>query len=251
MTGLARLRDRVERPPDGAGARVVGAHVPGRRGPRALVDARAEDEQIAVDGPRGRGEDEEGGGVAPEPLAQVHATARPEAGHERPGARVEGEEVLARAVQDPALGSLAPDDDAAVHAEGTILGPGRERVEPPELAARLGVERERLEAGRRSVEDAVHHHRVALDLRAVVGARVAGVVRPGDLQPLHVAGVDLRERRVLRVAGVAAVDPPLALGRDAGGGVGGGPEDRGEGERGGDERHHGTGRRRLAHGSRA
>ena len=87
---------------------------------------------------------------------------------------------------------------------------------------------------------------------AAVRPRVAAVVGPGDRQPSHVAGVDLREGRVLRVTGVAAVDPPLALGRDERWGVGGGPQGRAEGERQGDEGHHGTGKRRgLAHGGRA
>src|SRR5262245_59961196 len=109
---------------------------------------------------------------------------------------------------------------------GSDSGGGREGVERPELAPRGGVEGEDLEPRGGRVEDAVDDDRVALDLRAVVGARPSALVGPGDLQWLHVTPVDLREGRVLLVAGVAAVGRPPAIRKGGGGGA-----EKKEGER--------------------
>src|SRR5262249_6249087 len=64
---------------------------------------------------------------------------------------------------------------------------------------------------RRRIDDALHHQRRRLEL--VLGARseVVGLESPRDLERAEVAGVDLIERRVPRVARVAAVDAPLAV----------------------------------------
>lgn len=166
--------------------------------------SRSHDQEVAVHGagrPRKHGQAR---GVPAEPLAQVHAAALAEAENEPAGAGVEGEEIPAGAVEHAPLLSVAPDHDPAVHPEGRLLRAGRGRAEAPLLAPGGGVEREGLQPRRRGVKDAVHHDRVALDLRAAVRACVAAVVGPGDRQPFHVAGVDLREGRVLRGAGVPA-----------------------------------------------
>ncbi len=80
---LAGPRDRVEGPADGARAHVVGADVAGGRRAGALVHARAEDQQVAVHGARGRRQHEqpllECLRLAPEPVAQVDAAVVAEA----------------------------------------------------------------------------------------------------------------------------------------------------------------------------
>ena len=88
-----------------------------------LVDARAEDEQVPIDGAGRRGEDEEAAWIAPKPFAQVHAAALAEAGHELSRLRLEREQVLPGAVEDALVLALAPVDDPAIHAERVLFGP--------------------------------------------------------------------------------------------------------------------------------
>ena len=196
----------------------------GRRRVGPFRYARAEDQEVLVDGARRVREHVEVADVAAKPLEQRDTAIRAEGRDGLAGARVERVEPLSGRHEDAAIVTALPEDDPAVHAErtdalaaGTAAG---KRVEHPQLAPRRRVERKRLQRGRRAVEHAVHHDRVALDLGAVVGLRVARAVRPRDLQRAHVPGVDLVEGGELAMTRIAAVRGPIhrrcsALGRAA------------------------------------
>ena len=124
---------------------------------------------------------------------------------------VEGVEVRAGAHEDALVGAVGPVRDAAIDAERrrSVAVGARERIEDPLLRPGGRVEREDLQLRRRGVQHAVDDDRVALDLRAVVGAAVAGPVGPGDLQTRDVGRRDQVGRGVLRVRGVGAVRAPV------------------------------------------
>ena len=186
VAGLARPRDRVERPPDRAGAHVVGADVAGEpKGPaprgRECRGSAGRDRRRPASwrarrgrlgraralraGPRGR-------------PCRSRARAFPCAPRARTGT---ARRCRGRARPRPSRQY----DDAAIHAERVLLGPGGEGVEAPQLASGRGVESEGLQPRRRRVEDAVHHDRVALDLRAAVrrARRRCGRSRPRGAAP--------------------------------------------------------------------
>src|SRR5947207_6951597 len=88
-------------------------------------------------------------------------------------------------------------------------------VKAPELFAGLGIKRRHAVVWRRHIEHAVDHERRAFEKarRGLVFLErcFPMLPLPGYLQPLHVPGVDVRQRRVLRAAGIAAVVEPFHL----------------------------------------
>ena len=86
-------------------------------------------------------------------------------------------------------------------------------VHPAQLAGRR-VERDHRapRAGRR-VEHAADHQRRAFELVLGPRAEAVGLEAPGDFERVEVAGVDLVERRIVLVAQVAGIRPPLAARR--------------------------------------
>ena len=196
---------------------------PGAEGSGPFRHARAEDQEVLVDGARRVRQHVEFADVAAEPLEQRDAAVRAERRDGLSGARVERVEPLSGRHEDAAIVTALPEHDAAVHAERAGAPAAGKRVEHPQLASGRGVEREHLRPRRRAVEHAVDDDRVALDLRAVVGLRVTRAVGPRDFERAHVPGVDLIERGELAVARIAAVRGPVhgrlrALGRAARGG---------------------------------
>ena len=217
VSDVARGRNRPEDPPDCAGAHVVGADVPRRRGAGSFRDARAEDQHVLVDRPRRVRQYIEAADITAEAVEQRDAPVRAERRNRLAGARVERVEALSGRHQDAAVVTSFPEHHPAVHAKRAGAGTGGKRVEDPQLTAGRRIEREGLQLRRRGIEHAVDDNRVALDLRAVVRLRVARAVGPRHLQAADVAGVDLVESRELPMAGIAAVHRPverqLPLGR--------------------------------------
>ncbi len=84
----------------------------------------------------------------------------------------------------------------------------------PELFAGLGIERDDgpAAAGRR-IQHAVGHHRRRLEHELGTRAEVIGLEAPRHGELAEIRGVDLIERRITRVSGVAAVGAPLAVER--------------------------------------
>ena len=135
------------------------------------------------------------------------------------GARVERDHLIARRhvddafvvavlpVREPAARELPGRDLAAL----TFVEP----MNPQELAV-TGVERDDGAArARRRVDDAVDHQRRRLKIELAIRAETVGLEAPRDLEPIEVARIDLVERRVTRVAEIAAVGAPLAVRRPA------------------------------------
>ncbi len=87
-----------------------------------------------------------------------------------------------------------------------------EPVDPQQLAVG-GIERDdRAARAGRGVDDAVDHQRRRLEIELAIGPEAIGLEAPRHFEPAEVAGVDLLERRVARVAEIAAVRPPFAAG---------------------------------------
>ena len=76
----------------------------------------------------------------------------------------------------------------------------------------IGAQREEHERGRGRVQYAAHDDRRRLDLAHARRGAVAGVVRPRDLQRLHVRAIDLIERRPARLSRLAAGHAPVLIG---------------------------------------
>ena len=94
---------------------------------------------------------------------------------------------------------------------GRRFGVG-DRAEAPLQHAGGGVERKDAQLWRRRVQNPVRNDRLALHLRVL--ERVAGVVGPGDLQRGDVGRRDLRQRRVTRLLGTAAILWPVSGNRE-------------------------------------
>ena len=152
-------------------------------------------------------------------LLQIDDAAVAEALDAIAGARVERDHLIARRhvddafvvavlpVREPAARELPRRDLAALAF-----------VEPmdPEQLAVAGVERDDGAArARRRVDDAVDHQRRRLKIELAIRPEAIGLEAPRDLEAIEVARVDLVERRVARVAEIAAVGRPLAARRAA------------------------------------
>ena len=123
--------------------------------------------------------------------------------------RVQGDELIARRHVDDALVVAAlPEREAAARELARRFLAARAFVQAvdPELLAGRGVER-RDGAARaaRRVQHAVDDERRALETRLRRRAQVRDAEAPRDLERAEVARVDLIERRVTRVAEIAAV----------------------------------------------
>ena len=144
---------------------------------------------------------------------QVDDAVRAEAGDRLTGSRVERDEpVPGRHVEDALLFAVGPVRQAAagelsrrrLTARALVLA-----VHPQHFAGR-GVERDHRapRAGGRK-QPAVDHQRRRLELEFRPRAEAVGLESPGDFQLAEVVGGDLIERRVARVAEIAAVGGPL------------------------------------------
>ena len=204
---LARMRNGVKRPANLAGADVEGADVTGCR---RQVFARHEthDQHVFVSYAgcgRAHGDLAE---IAAQPRAQIDAPAFSEALDESAGARVDGEKEMARRYKNAALGPIPPHHHAPVARPARQARRGR-GLKAPLLAARGGIERKQPQGRTGAIQHSVHHHRVALDLRAL--GCVAGVVLPGDGEFIGVSAIDLREAGVSDTVVAAAVDGPAGV----------------------------------------
>ena len=196
---FTRLRNRVEDPAQLAAVHVEGADVAGRSGKR-LRHRAAHDQQIFEDDAGRAGAHAQRVRRLVEPLAQVDAAAGAERGDRRARPLVER----------PEKAPVAHEHAVPVHRDAPMPEPGSgrrtaARVELPDLASGLRVDRDHLQRRRRGIEHAVDDDRVALHLGALEG--VVRVVGPGDLERRDVVPIDLRERGVADVVD-AAVDRP-------------------------------------------
>ena len=137
--------------------------------------------------------------------AQIDEAAAAELRHQPAALRIERDQPLLRRAEEARRRRrvAGPVGQAAARA---AVG-----LELPELRAGRRIEREHAVL-RGHVHHAVDHQRRALEEPALV----AGVKRPRLLQRLHVAGVDLIERRVFRRAGILADLHPVLLRADDG-----------------------------------
>ena len=214
VADLSLARDRVERPLERAGDGVVATDVAGR-GVVALVDPRRNDQDVLEHRARRRHLDHRRGRVDAEILPEIDEAVAAERRNQLAGPGVDRVGPIAHEVEDALSLGPFPIHQAAVaqpdHVPVVVSG----RIERPDLAAGRRVQRHRLEARRGHVHHAVHHDRVHVHRRPLVG--VAGLVFPGALEPVDVAGVNLRQRRILVALRIAAVDRPVDGGRPAGG----------------------------------
>ena len=150
-----------------------------------------------------------------EVLLQIDDAVGAEAGYAVAGLRVERDELIpGRDVEDALLLAVAPVGEPAT---GKLTRRGRTTrtlvlAVHPQLLAGGGIERH--DGATRApgrVEDALHHERRGLEIELGTGSEVVGLEAPGDLERVEVRGGDLIERRVSRVAEIAAVGRPLAV----------------------------------------
>ena len=134
---------------------------------------------------------------------------------------------VGRAVDDPPLAAglaVGPVGAAPVDAAGhrpVLERMVLERIELPELLAGRRVERHDAEIAGGDVHHAVDHDRRALDRLALAALELAGVVRPGRLEPRHVLAVDLVEGGIPHAAGVVPHARPVDRSRGLSGGASG------------------------------
>ena len=216
---FARLRDGVKDPLQLPGAHVERAHVAADvllREER-VAHRLAHDDRVAHDGRS----------AAPavacslgQARLQIHPSVVAEVAKRLTGGGIERVQPLAPVGDDAPLGPVGPEGDAAVPRPPEAGRPLLERLLHPDGLAGRRIPRFDQADGVRRVDDAVDHQR-----RRAVGVVVAEIrndvenrlvdrgAGPRDLQLIHVAGIDLVERRVLRRADVGRIGAPLPVDR--------------------------------------
>jgi hypothetical protein len=215
VTELAGTRDRVEGPPNAAGAYVVRAHVTRGR-TFALSHACSLNEEVLVDDTRTRRDEKRIVDVASKAKAQVDEAGITERRNRTARSGVERVESTAGAEENSLLAPVRPPRHAAIHVRlGCTI---RERIEAPEHRPAIGPERDDRECGGGGIEHPVDDDRRRLDLRSGTLGPVAGAIRPRNVQLRNVVTIDFVEWRIACVAGIAARDAPIAsrrIGRHA------------------------------------
>src|SRR4051812_33681676 len=108
-------------------------------------------------------------------------------------------QIVTRREKNPLLRAFAPKGEAAVQSTATAhIDAAINRIKMPALAAVRGVDREKFQLRRRSVEHAVDDQRVALDLAVLL--RIPGVKHPRWHEPRHILAINLTQRGVVRSA---------------------------------------------------
>ena len=218
VTRLPRPGHGVEAPEDPAGARVQAAHVAAGAAGVAVAHQAPRHDHVSAHG------DRRGQAVLRlrESRPPCPRAGRPSPRSPKPGSGCAGLGVHApqpsldvAEVEEPLL-PVGPGRHAPVHEQVPRHLLVDDRVEDPELLARVRVEGEEPAHGRRDVEDAADHEGRGRERRArgqiLAVAPVSRVEGPRDLQLRHVAAVDLGQGGVARGAGVAARMRPV-LGR--------------------------------------
>ncbi len=184
---------------------------------QAIADAVAQDHQVAVD-ERRRGVRVVLAVDWPQQVfGQIDLAVLAEARHRQAGLGIERNQAMAGVEEDAQGALVAPRRHAAMDeplAAGRLTVVVGLRVEGPDLASGGRLEGNHAVVGRAHVEHAVDHERGVLERtgkRAQLLVRLlAGLPLPGHAQPRDVIAVDLRQRRVLPAAWIAAVDRPVA-----------------------------------------
>ncbi len=217
---LARARHGTEAPALLARPHVEGPYVSRWSGhvSRAVGDRRADDHHVPYD--EGRRHDLVCAAVdrAPQTLDEIDPAfpAEPADGSTR--ACVECPEMrVPRGHEHPGASFIGPvGDSPGIEPEvGWAPCLPTRRIEHPELFARDRVDGGYHAQGGSNVEDAFGHQRSGLegpDREAMLSdhGTVGRAPAPGDLEPIHVPGVDLIERGELGATQVAAVARPRA-----------------------------------------
>ena len=216
------LGDGVEDPGKIAGRDVVGPNEAGRRllANSEVRHDRAHDHGVAADCRRRTVRRQALHHLAAQVRRHLDRAAVAEPGIGCTGPGVERyEAAVVGGNQDPfALAVRPPGDSAVVKAEvRRAAGPPALRVVRPDRLAAAGIDRGDLAEGGRDEDPAVDLERNRLELAAshAAGHLSVGGDRPpapGDLDVLEVVAVDLVERGVLAVAGIAAEGRPVAGG---------------------------------------
>ena len=212
-------RDGVKDPASLAGPYVVTPNEPGRvlLGRRKGRLRRPDDDDVLHNDRWRRRPDGAGSGSrSVEVIVEIDNAFQPESRIGQPGLRIERDQIVAGGdVDDAPLGAVGPVRHTAVVLTWRGLSSSALVVAPhPARLARLGIDRDHVALGsRRDVQHAIDHQRRGL----VVGLRTRpGVLRrpaPRDREVLDGVLVDLVEGRVSRAAGIAVVEPPLAVDR--------------------------------------
>ncbi len=146
---------------------------------------------------------------------QIHHAVFAEGGDARAGLRVQRDQTIAgRDVEDSFFGPIGPIGEAAARelARGAAATLAFVLAVHPELFAGSGVQRHhRAARAGRGVEDAVRHQRRPFQVVFRARTEVSGIEMPRELQLIEIRSVDLIERRVASVRGVAAVAAPFSV----------------------------------------
>ena len=196
VTDLAGARDRIERPAQLTGARVV--RFDASAGSAVAARETRDDEPVVIERCR---RDAEG-------VFGAFRLDRPDDGAAR---LIERHEL---AVELPRVDSAVADRHAAAHPAATNdRDVGIEvRLVAPADRARLDIEREDVVGARRDVNDAVVDDRLRLGGILTRRARAVQARTPFGLELRDVGAVDARQRRITLVVDVAAVGDPTVGG---------------------------------------
>ena len=223
---LPGARDRVERPTDRTRPDVVGANVARRRS-FLLPNPRPLDEQILVDNARAGGHQIRIIDIARQTRREIDRARITEREDRASCLCVERVQPAAGREEDPLVSAVGPVHDAAIDVAwrgARRVGRGA-RVEAPDRRPVLGVQRNHGKRGRGRVQHAIHNDGCRLDLAVAIGREIAGVIDPRHAQLRDVAGIDLIQRGVARVAGGAACNAPIIRRRSTRGARGDHEED--------------------------
>ena len=204
---------RVERPH--VARRIVLVH-------KAIAYTVAEDDEILVDHRRRRVRIVLFVDLPDQPRAEIDDAVAAERVDDAASSRIETDQAVAAVDEDPervACRMVAPRCHAAVH-EATAVGRLTVLVcfgiERPALRAGIGVQRDDAIVRRAEVQHVVDHQRRRLKFARTGAERrerlLARGPLPRDRETRDGGGVDVGQRRVLRAAGVAAVERPILFG---------------------------------------
>ncbi len=148
---------------------------------------------------------------------QVNDAVPAERGDARAGLCVQGDQTVTGGdIQDALVAPVGPVRHAASRQLARRRGGARAfafRMHPQQLSGRRVEGDDGASASRGGVEHAIDHQRRAFQLELGTGAEVIGLESPGHFERLEIAGGHLSQRRVVLIAQIARVRPPIARSR--------------------------------------
>ncbi len=203
------MRNSVEYPLALPGPDIEGSDVSRIRLSRAFPDTAAENEQVFVDDPGAARVVASRDAVMVEILGQIKTPTVSETGDRFPGIGIEAVVAVGDSVEDSSVVAVFPIHNSSRFScgSGALVG-----VERPDRLCGIGFDRDDLLPHGGEVEDAVHHQRIELQSRVLAFNKVGHTESPDELEPIHVAGVDLVQLGVFRAAYVSIVVAPFLRG---------------------------------------